>query len=163
MFSMKKSEKIISAVAVMLLGILLLVMKDNFIGILMTLAGVCFIVLGVVDILAQSVATASLKIVCGIFVAVCGWVLVQAVLYIIAAVMLILGVLLLYELLKNVGWGNDWLYLVCEYAVPVLCLLIGGLLLFHKNALNAILIVCGILMILMGAVILFNAFLEDYC
>ena len=89
MFSMKKSEKIISAVAVMLLGILLLVMKDNFIGILMTLAGVCFNVLGVVDILAQSVATASLKIVCGIFVAVCGWVLVQAVLYIIAAVMLI--------------------------------------------------------------------------
>ena len=160
---MKKSEKIITALVVMLLGILLLVMKDNFIGIIMTLAGVCFIVLGIVDILAQSVATASLKIVCGIFVAVSGWLLVQAVLYIVAAVLLGLGVILLYQLLKNMGWGYDWWCVVCEYAIPALCILIGGLLLFHKNGGTAILIVCGILAVLMGAVILFNALWEDNC
>ncbi len=163
MFSMKKSERIITALIVMLLGILLLVMKDNLVGIVMTLAGVCFIVLGIVDILGQSIPTASLKIVCGIFVAVSGWLLVQAVLYIVAAVLLVLGVILLYQLLKNMEWGYDWWCVVCAYAVPALCILIGGLLLFHKNGGIAILITCGILAILMGAVILFNALWRDNC
>jgi hypothetical protein len=163
MFSMKKSEKIITALVVMLLGILLLMMKDNFIGIIMTLAGLCFIVLGIVDVLGQNVATASLKIVCGIFVAISGWLLVQAVLYIVAAVVLAIGALFLYHLLKDMGWDYDWLSVIGEYAVPILCILIGVLLFFHEKAGGGILIVCGILTILMGAFILFNAFWEDNC
>ena len=47
---MKKSEKITAAILTMVVGVLLIAMQDNFIGLLMSIAGVCLIVLGVVDI-----------------------------------------------------------------------------------------------------------------
>ena len=51
---MKKTEKLIAALLMMVIGVLFIVMKDKFIGILMTIAGVSLIVLGVVDIVQQN-------------------------------------------------------------------------------------------------------------
>ena len=77
---MKKSEKITAAILTMVVGVLLIAMQDNFIGLLMSIAGVCLIVLGVVDIFHHFIPPAVVKIVSGILIIVCGWVLVEAVL-----------------------------------------------------------------------------------
>lgn len=159
---MKKTEKLIAALLMMVIGVLFIVMKDKFIGILMTIAGVSLIVLGVVDIVQQSAPPAVIKIVSGIFVIVCGWTVVEAVLYIVAAALLILGILLLYDKIKHRVICANLLYAICEYAVPIVCILLGILLLFHRGAaVNFVFIGCGILTIIEGGLILFNTFSEE--
>ena len=103
---MGKSEKIITAVLTMVLGVLLMVLRDDFIGILMTVMGLGLIALGVVDIVHDKIPTAVVKIVVGALMIVCGWTIIEAVLYIVAGLVLICGFLLLYDKLKK--------HVVCE-------------------------------------------------
>ncbi len=159
---MKKTEKIIAAIVTIVIGILLIVLKNNFIGILMTIGGGCLIVFGLIDLIQKEIPSAVVKLVVGVLIIVCGWALVQAVLYIAAGLLLIAGILLVYHKIKiNAGCGN-LLITVMEYALPVLMIVIGGLLLFHQaGAIEVIFIISGILTILEGAILLVNTFMED--
>ena len=159
---MKKSEKIIAAILIMAVGVLLVLMKDNFIGILMSVIGLGFIVFGVVDVIEHAIPPAVIKIVGGLLIIICGWLVVEAVLYVLAACLLVCGILLLYDRLKHRIGCNSWVYTACIYAVPSICILIGTLLLFHQSlTLSFILVACGILTLLEGGIMLFNIFTED--
>ena len=146
----------------MVFGILLIIMQDNFIGILMTIAGICLIVLGVVDIFQRFIPPAVIKIVSGILIIVCGWVLVEAILYVIAALLLIAGILLLYDKIrKGVLCDTVW-QTVLEYALPSVCIVIGALLLFHQAfAVEIIFIISGSLTLIEGGLLLIEAFKEE--
>ena len=159
---MKKSEKIVSAVLIMVLGVMFIILKDKFIGLLMTVAGISLIVLGVADIVESRIPPAVVKIVSGILVIICGWGLVGAVLYILAGVLLVFGILLLYdEIKKKEGCSLLWQTLL-KYAVPVLCIAIGILLLFHQGQMiNIVLIISGCLIFAEGGILLFNALIEE--
>ena len=159
---MKKSEKILAAILTMVIGVLLIAMQGDFIGILMTIAGVCLLVLGVVDMCSHALPSAVVKIVSGILVILCGWTLVEAVLYIVSALLLIAGILLLCDKLKKkVRCVSIW-HTLLEYATPIVCILIGGLFLFHQTlAIELVFILGGILALLEGAVLLVNAFWEE--
>lgn len=159
---MKKSEKIISAILMMVLGVMFIILKDKFIGLLMTVAGISLIVLGVADLIENLVPPAVIKIVSGILVIVCGWVVVEAVLYILAGVLLVFGILLLYDEIKNKeGCERLWQTLL-RYAVPVICIAIGILLLFHRGEMiEIVLIISGCLIFLEGGILLFNALIEE--
>ena len=159
---MKKSEKIISALLMMVLGVMFIILKDKFIGLLMTVAGISLIVLGVADLIENLVPPAVIKIVSGILVIVCGWVVVEAVLYILAGVLLVFGILLLYDEIKNKeGCERLWQTLL-RYAVPVICIAIGILLLFHRGEMiEIVLIISGCLIFLEGGILLFNALIEE--
>lgn len=159
---MKKSEKILAAVLTMVIGVTLIVLKGSFIGLLMTVAGVSLIVLGCMDIFNRNVPLAVVKIVVGIFVIVCGWTVVEAVLYVAAALLLIAGILLLYEKIRWHVRRETWLLTACEYVVPSVYILTGALLLFHHGAaMNAVLLISGVLLLLQGGVMLFKALTED--
>ncbi|MBQ8295240.1 MAG: DUF308 domain-containing protein [Clostridia bacterium] len=159
---MRKSEKIVAAVFTMVLGILLIVLKDDFIGLLMTVAGLCLLTLGVIDIFAKRIPPAIVKIVVGGLVILCGWTVVEAVLYVVAAVLLICGFLLLYDKIKKKTYCRQLFYTICEYAVPSLLILIGILFLFHQEkAVNFIFIVSGLLTLLEGGVLLVNALTDE--
>lgn len=159
---MKKSEKIISAVLMMVLGIMFIILKDKFIGLLMTVAGISLIVLGVVDIVENSIPPAVIKIVSGILVILCGWVVVEAVLYILAGVLLVFGILLLYDEIKNKGGCDTLWQTLLQYAVPVICIAIGVLLLFHRGEMmEIVLIISGCLIFVEGGIVLFNALTEE--
>lgn len=158
---MKKSEKIIAACLTLAMGVLLLVLKGDFISILMSILGVGLIVLGIMDLISRLIPSAIIKLVCGAFVIVCGWVVVSAVLYVVAAILLVLGVLCIYYNIKRKVRGCTPFHTVCYYVMPAICLFIGILLLFHRGAaLNIILIFCGILTIVEGGFLLFNAIAE---
>lgn len=159
---MKKTEKIIAALCTMAFGVLLIVLKDNFIGILMTVAGLSLIALGVMDFVNRYVPPAVIKILSGAFVIFCGWVVVEAVLYVLAAAALIFGVLLLYGKIKRGTPCETPLFGVLDYALPSLCILAGGLLLFHNgSAKNLIFILCGLLTVLIGVILLLYAIPEE--
>lgn len=159
---MKRSERIIAALLTMAIGVLLIAIKDNFIGILMTVAGICLIVLGVVDICNNAVPPAIVKVAVGILIIICGWAAVQAVLYIVSAILLILGILLLHDKIKNGVRCTAFINRICEFAVPSICIAIGILLLFHRVAsANFIFITTGIFVLLDGGLLLFNSLSEN--
>lgn len=159
---MKKSEKIIAAVLTMVVGVLLIALKGKFIGVIAVVAGVSLIVLGIVDIFGSGIPPAVIKIVVGVLIIVCGFAVVRAVVYVICAALLIAGVLLLYDKLKNGLRYMEIPQKICEIAMPSVCILIGVLLLFHNiKLMNMIFVICGILSLIEGGLILFNAFGEE--
>ena len=159
---MKKSEKIIAAVLTMVVGVLLILMKDNFIGVLMSVIGLGLIVFGIVDIIENAVPPAVIKIVGGILTVICGWWVVEAVLYVLSAVLLICGILLLYDKIKRKVWCDTLVYTLCEYAAAVVCIAVGAVLLFHQNlTVNFIFITSGLLVLLEGGIMLFNIFSQE--
>jgi hypothetical protein len=158
---MKTTDKIISAIVTMAIGVLLLVLKGDVISILMTVVGISLIVLGIIDIFAQLVPTAVVKIVVGALIILCGWVIVEVVLYIVAAILLIVGILMFYDKIKKKVYCRDLLHAIFEFAVPALFILIGFMFLFHQGkAMNLIFIISGILTIAEGGVLLVNALFE---
>lgn len=160
---MKKSEKIISAVLTIAFGILLIVLQSKFIGVLTTIAGICLVTLGVVDLIQKLVPPAVVKLVIGLVILIFGLGdLITIVLYIIAAVLLIIGILMIYDKMKhNIRHASLW-YTIMEYALPCIMLVIGLLLLFNQTGLlNFIFIVSGVLTIIEGILILLRTFLED--
>ena len=158
---MKKSEKIIAALLTMALGILFIILKDAFIALLMTIAGVSLIVLGIIDLVNKLVPPAVVKIVAGALVVLCGWVIVEAVLYILAAILLIFGILLLYYNIKNNVRGCTFWETILEYATPSICIAIGILLLFHTGAIvNFVFIASGVLAFLEGCIMLYEALIN---
>ena len=159
---MKKSEKIVVAILTMVMGVLLIIMKDNFIGVLMSAIGLGLIIFGVVDIVENAVPPAVIKIVGGALTIICGWWVIEAVLYVLAAVLLICGILLLYDKIKQKVYCKTLLYAVCEYAASVACILIGALLLFHRSlTLNFIFVTSGILSLLVGGILLYKIYSKE--
>ena len=159
---MKKSEKIAGAILTIVIGILLVVMQNNFIGFLMTLIGGCLIVFGALDFFHHFIPPAVIKVVSGTLIIVCGWVLVEAVLYLASAMLLIFGILLLYDKLKKGIVCDSWLFTLLEYAAPVFCIAIGALFLFHQAfAIELVFIIAGIFTTLEGAAQLINALSDD--
>ena len=159
---MKRSEKIIAAVLTMIIGVLLMVLKGKFIGVVAVVAGVSLIVLGLVDLFGDGVAPAVVKMVVGLMIIICGFAVIRAVVYVVSAVLLIAGILLLYDKLKNGTRCIEMPKKICEIALPSVCILIGVLLLFHNvKMMNMLLMLCGVLSLLAGGLILFNALGED--
>lgn len=159
---MKKTEKIVAAGLTIALGILLMLLKADIISIIMTVLGVGWIALGIVDLVHKLVPPAIVKIVAGAVVILCGWIIVSAVLYIVAAMLLIAGIILLYEKIKNkTCFSSKWKTL-CEYAVPVFFILIGLCLLFNQgNTVNWVFIISGLFTVAEGGMLLVTAILED--
>ena len=93
---MNKSEKIITAIFTIAIGVLLIIMKGEMISVFMTILGVSLIIFGIIDLLRKNIPFAVVKIVVGSVVILFGWTIVSAVVYIIANIVLIIGVFALY-------------------------------------------------------------------
>ena len=104
---MKTSEKVVSAVLTIVLGILLVVLPNRIVEICMTVLGIVLIVSGILNLIDKMVMPAVVKIVVGALIILCGWVLVSAVLYIVAALLLIYGILQLYARIKLKVKGRE--------------------------------------------------------
>ena len=105
---MKTSEKIISAIVTIAIGVLLLVMKKELIGAFMTVIGISIMVLGLLDLFYRLIPPAVVKLVTGALIILCGRVVVEAVLYIVAAILLIVGILMLYDKIRkrSLHWAS---------------------------------------------------------
>ncbi len=158
---MTKTEKGIVALVLMAVGVLFIILRGSFIGILMTVAGVCLISFGIADFIWRKVPQATVKIVSGLLLVISGWVLVEAVLYILAAILLIFGILALYDKIKNECIKVPLWRVMLGYATPVLCIAVG-LLLLLQNVMetDVVLILSGVVAIVEGGGILLSTFIE---
>ncbi len=159
---MKKTEKLLSAIALLALGGLFILLKANFISILMTVVGTCLIAMGIVDLVNRAFPPSVVKIVAGVLVIVAGWAIVEAVLYILSALLLIFGTLWLYDVIKAKRSCGVFWRTAMEYVQPVICIAVGILLLFNRSEfIDFIFIVNGILTIIEGGLLLAEAVTED--
>ncbi len=159
---MTKTEKLIVALGVMVLGVLFILLQDKFIGILMTAVGICLIALGGIDVFHGQIAQAVVKLVSGLLLIICGWTLVEGVLYILSAALLIFGILAIYDKIKH-GYRKDvlWQTLV-SFSLPVLAAAMGILLLFQALIdVGVLLILSGFLLLCAGGLLLVDLFLTE--
>lgn len=155
---MKTSEKVISALLTILLGVMFIVMRQEVISVAMTVFGVVLIILGIMNLIDRKVVPAVIKIVLGALIIVFGWVLVSAVLYIIAALLLIYGILLLYSRIKLRVKGWRFFDTLLAYAEPVVFIVIAFFLFFNQGGTLAwVFIVSGIFTVVEGILMLIDA------
>ncbi len=159
---MKKSERVIVSLVLMALGVLFIILKDSFIGILMTVAGVGLIALGILDIIRRDYPQAIIKILSGVLLVISGWAIVEAVLYVLSGLLLVFGSLFLYDKMKNSRRCDSVWQGILDYSLPIIAIAIGTLLLFHRESvINVVFIVSGALTVVAGGLLLLGTFIEE--
>ena len=160
---MEKTNKYISAVVMMVIGLLLIILKDGIIGILLTALGVALIVMGILDaVQRKDVTRCVIKCVIGAVIILGGWVFVAVMLYILGALLVIVGVLWIIKLVQRHTKGANLIGTITAYLVPALYILIGVCLFFNQSAfVNVVFIIVGVIVLVDGIIQLVNAIKED--
>ncbi len=159
---MKKTEKILLAACMLVLGVLLIVFQERVIKIAVSILGLSLIALGIVDFFNKTLLRAFVKGVAGLIVLLFGIFAVRAVLYLIAGGLLIIGVLLLQDRLKNYRGCNTLFQKILAYALPAVCLFIGVLLLFISGEkVGWVFVVSGIFIVVESGLLVVESFVSD--
>lgn len=131
------------------IGILLCILKGGSLGILMTVVGALFVVLGVVDIFKNdNLIQGIIEIAVGIAIIVCGWIIADVVLLVFGILLLIKGIL---AIIKDFKKGFTAL-------IPAIVnVVIGVLLIVAKWALlDVMCLIAGIIFIVNAVLTLFG-------
>ena len=129
---MNKTEKIISSIFTIALGVLLIVMKGEMISVFMTVFGIALISLGVIELLRKEVTSAAMKIAIGGLIIFLGWALVSAVVYVLATLLVVVAVLTAYDYVKHRYGSCQSLETILDLIPSIICLLIGVILFFNE-------------------------------
>ena len=129
------------------LGALLIIFGDSMLGWAMTIAGIFFIVTGVMDILKGNLVSGIVNLFIGIAIIAAGWLIASVVLLVLGLFIAFRGAMDLVPLLKN-GVKD-----IVRYISPVLTVVVGLALAFG-NGVEIIITVVGVLLIVDGALAL---------
>lgn len=159
---MLKSNKLISAILTVVLGLLFIVFKGAVIGWAMTVFGVALIAMGVLDILKKNVVPGVVRAAIGVLVILLGWLLIDVALIILGVVLIAYGVLQTLEILKQKGNNDSIVALLLQYAQPAINVIIGICLLFARgNVINVVCIIAGIIFLVQGILALLDFLKKD--
>lgn len=155
---MNQKENMVTAFMSILLGVLLITMRDRVIGAAITVLGVAVLISAVADFVAKLMNTAIVKAVVGVCILVFGWMFVDLALYILAAGIILMGLLQISGIHRyspvNLTAGEK----LMVYMRPVVMVLAGACLLFNKNGTLAwVFVVTGILLVVQGVMSLVNS------
>ncbi|MGM9652779.1 MAG: DUF308 domain-containing protein [Eubacteriales bacterium] len=150
---MHKQEGILSAALSILLGILLIVMKNSVISIAITVCGVVLLISAVMEFIAGMVHSGIIKAVVGVCVLVFGWMFVNLALYILAAAIIIMGLMQIVNIHKYAPVNQSGAEKVVSYLRPVAAVIAGACLLFNQGGtVSWLFVFAGVLLIVQGAV-----------
>ena len=153
---MKITDRLITAVGAIILGVLFVALKGGVLGVAMTVLGVALIVLGVSDLIKGGTVDAIVKIALGVVAIVFGWALASVAIYILAALLVVYGVMTLYQIIKDKC--KDAL----SFIAPVVMLVVGLCLFFNQGGtVNWVFIVSGIFLIIYGVLNLVECFKNE--
>ena len=124
---------------------LLAILKTDAINIAMTIAGVLFIIFGILDIIKKNYYGGAISLIIGISIIVLGWVLTTIVLIVLGALIAIKGVIALIDVLKKKKKN------ALEVLFPILSVLLGVGLAFG-NVASWIVLIAGILLAIDGLI-----------
>ena len=98
---MKFNDKLITAIAAIVVGVLFIALKGDVLSIAFTVLGAALIVMGILDAAKKDSKSGTVKIVAGLVTVLLGWTLVSITLYIVAALMILYCLMNLVSSLKT--------------------------------------------------------------
>ncbi len=152
---MAKSKKfsnssLISSVLYIIIGILLLVFPGKALNFAMTVAGIVFIVSGIIELIRKNWGGGAISLIIGIAVLVLGWTLVNIVMLVLGILIAVKGIIALVQALGQ----KKKTFL--QVLFPILTIVVGILLAFGDMT-GIILIIGGVLLIIVGVLGLVGA------
>ncbi len=140
----------VAAIASVVLGILLIILKNDVISIALTVLGAAVLISAIVDFTGKRTNSAVIQAVIGVCILVFGWVFVNLALYVFAAALLIVGLLQIINIGKS-GAGRPAKAGLAVYFKPAVTVLAGACLLLNQSGTIAwVFVVSGILLIAEG-------------
>lgn len=141
----RKTSNLLASILYIALGILLVIFKAETIGWAMTIAGIIFVISGIVEIIKKEWAGGAVSLIIGIVIFVLGNLLAGIVLLVLGILIAVKGVVSFFEELKKSKKS------VIGITFAILTVIVGLVLAFG-NGLALILTICGIVFIVDGAI-----------
>lgn len=141
----KTSSELSSSLLYIIIGVLLVIFRSQTLGLAMTIAGIIFVVSGILDLVKQNWVGGAVSLIIGISILILGWAAAQIVLLVLGILIAIKGIVSLIDVLKKKRKSA----LMILY--PVLSIAVGLLLAFG-NGLDIVIIIVGVLLIVDGVI-----------
>jgi uncharacterized membrane protein HdeD (DUF308 family) len=139
----KSNSELFSALLYLAIGVLLIVFRSQTLGWAMTIAGVVFVVSGILDLVKSNFASGAVSLIIGIAILVLGWTAAQIVLLVLGILIALKGLVALINGLKKRH------VTVLDVLFPVLTMIVGLMLAFG-NALDVLIVITGVLLVVDG-------------
>ena len=142
---------IVSAVASIIVGVLLIMFKDAVVSIAMTALGITLMISGALDIVNKYFQIGILKAIFGVLVLIFGWLFIKIALIFIGAVLIYRGALALYAFRKSGDIYPKLVDRIFIISAPILNIAAGVCFILNQSAsLMWIFILAGFLMVADG-------------
>ncbi len=139
-----------SSILYIILGVLLMVFPGEALSWAMTIAGIFFIISGVLELIKKNWFGGAISLIIGIVILVLGWTLVWLVLLVLGVLVAIKGIIALIDALKR----SKKNFLSILFAILTI---VVGIVIAFGNALPIVVIVAGILLVINGVLGLVSA------
>ena len=146
----KANSELFSSILYIIVGLLLVFFPGNVLGWAMTIAGIFFIVSGILDFIKQNWAGGAVSLIIGIAILVLGWLAAAIVLLVLGPLIAVKGLVALIEEFRRKKLS------VFGILFAILTIIVGLMLAFG-NALDILILICGIFLIVDGVLGLISA------
>ena len=141
----KKNNELISSLLYIIIGVLLVIFRDQALGWAMTVAGVIFVVSGIIDLCRRNFTGGAVSLIIGIAILVLGWLAAKIVLIVLGVLIAVKGLFALIDVF-NKSRKN-----ALEIVFPVLTIVLGALIAFG-NGVGIIIAIAGVLLAIDGVI-----------
>ena len=139
----KTNSELFSSLLYIIIGVLLVIFRSQTLGWAMTVAGIVFVISGILDLVKKNWAGGAVSLIIGITILVLGS--TKIVLLVLGILIAIKGIVALIDVLNKKNKN------VLEIIYPILSIVVGLMLAFG-NALDIMIIIVGVLLIVDGAI-----------
>ena len=146
----KSNSELFASMLYVIIGVLLIVFRSQTLGWAMTIAGIVFMISGLLDLFKKNWAGGAVSLIIGLAIIILGWTATQIVLLVLGILIAIKGLVSLIDALRA---SNRTLLGIL---FPVLSIMVGLMLAFG-NGLDVMIIIVGILLAIDGVVGLIGA------
>ena len=146
----KPQSELFTSILYIAIGVLLAIFRSGSLNIAMTIAGVFFIISGVLDIVKKNYVGGAVSAGIGVAIILLGWLATKIVLLIFGILIAVKGVIALIEVIKKASKN------VLEMIFPVLSIVLGLMLAFG-GGLDLIILIVGIVLAVNGVIGLLGA------
>ncbi len=146
----KEKNELFSSILYIIIGVVLAIFRDQTLAWAMTIAGIFFIVSGILDMVKRNYTGGAISLGIGIAILVLGWLATTIVLLVLGILIAIKGIIALIDAFKK-STKN-----ALEIVFPILSIVLGFMLAFG-NGVGLIILVVGILMAIDGVLGLVGA------
>ncbi len=160
---MKITSNLISAAMTLALGILFVILKAEVVGICITVLGVTFVVLAVLDLLRGAIIPGVVKILLGAAVLLIGWLLLDLALLVLGIVLLVYSILEIARTVEALVRNKNTriIEIVLSLLQPAFSLIAAIFLITSRGAaIEWTVIIAGIMLIVNGVCAIVRAVVE---